>query len=100
MKKPFQPDLIFQPDPDFLVEPIDSDVVLYHSDTEKVIYLNSSAATFWHLCDGKRSFAKCIDIIESAYPDATTVTRDLQDAAKNLLDIGALSISSKQKNEA
>ena len=55
---------------DVRVEVIEGELLLYHPEQTKAIYLNPSAAVIWSLCDGKRTTREIIRLISESYPDA------------------------------
>ena len=55
--------------PDFLLEQLDDDVLLYHPGLTKTIRLNETAAALWKLCDGERSVGEIASMLVEAYPD-------------------------------
>lgn len=52
------------------VEVIDNEVLLYHPRQTAAVYLNPTAAVVWGLCDGTRSVAEIVALLEQSYPDA------------------------------
>lgn len=79
-----------QPQDGFFEEKIDTELVLYHSETAQVIYLNSTAALVWRLCDGTRSIGEIIEVIEGAYPDSLSISTDIQGTLEQFRNFGAL----------
>jgi len=65
-------DLILVPVADVATEIVDDEVLLYHPQNARVIYLNPTAAVVWGLCDGTRSMRSIIELISESYPDAGT----------------------------
>ena len=68
--------------PDYRLEEIDGELLLYHPDRTKIIYCNPSASLIWQLCDGQRTAQDIIDLLYTAYnqPDIAadvTATLDL-----------------------
>ena len=68
--------------PDYRLEEIDGELLLYHPDRTKIIYCNPSASLIWQLCDGQRTAQDIIDLLNTAYnqPDIAadvTATLDL-----------------------
>ena len=64
-------DSIPAPVADVRVEVIEGELLLYHPEQTKAIYLNPSAAVIWSLCDGQRRAQEIIQLIGESYPDAT-----------------------------
>ena len=54
----------------FELEEIDGELLLYSPESTRSIYMNSTAAIIWRLCDGKLSTAEIISLLQEAFPDA------------------------------
>ncbi|MDR3469475.1 MAG: PqqD family protein [Xanthobacteraceae bacterium] len=52
------------------VEVVDDEVLLYHPRQTAAVYLNPTAAVVWGLCDGRRTVADIVALLEESYPDA------------------------------
>jgi hypothetical protein len=68
--------------PDYRLEEIDGELLLYHPDRAKIMYCNPSASLIWQLCDGQRTVAEMIALLSAAYgqpdlADDVTATLDL-----------------------
>ncbi len=63
-------DLIPVPIADLKTEVIEGELLLYDPQQTKAVYLNSSAAVIWNLCDGHRTTQEIIQLISDGYPDA------------------------------
>lgn len=50
-------------------EVIDNEVVLYHPRLTTAVHLNATAAMVWGLCDGTRTVADIVALLEASYPD-------------------------------
>ena len=75
----------------FHLEMIDGEGVLYHSAHKQAIYLNESATVVWQLCDGTRSVADVIGLLQAEYPESAEVIRtDVTQAIQSLLTQQAL----------
>ncbi len=59
----------------FLVDQLDDELLLYHPALETAVYLNDTAFLVWRLCDGRRSEASIIDLLEHAFPEAASNIR-------------------------
>lgn len=62
-------------------ELVDNEVLLYHPRHTSAVYLNPTAALVWGLCDGNRTVADIIALLETSYPDAELSIADGVDAA-------------------
>ena len=77
----------------YMLEELDGELLLYHLDQTKTVYLNNSAAIVWHLCTGEYSVADIIAFLQGQYPEAVEeIAGDVQDTLLKLLDAGALSL--------
>lgn len=85
-------DLVPVPVADIRVEAIAGELLLYHPQQTKAIYLNPSAAVIWSLCDGQRRIGEIIALIEESYPEAKeNLTEDVFATVAQLRDNGVLS---------
>jgi pyrroloquinoline quinone biosynthesis protein D len=74
-------------------EIIEGEVLLYHPRQTRAIYLNSTAALIWGLCDGNRSAGEIIQMVGESYSDAAaTLEDDVLMTLKELQRNGVLSI--------
>ncbi|MFZ1883838.1 MAG: PqqD family protein [Rhodoplanes sp.] len=86
-------DLIPTPAADVAAEVVEGEVLLYHPQETRAVYLNPTAAVIWGLCDGKRSAREIIRVIGESYPDAvTTLTEDVLVTLRELQANGVLVI--------
>lgn len=75
----------------FKVEELDGETILYHDTLKQMIYLNDSASTVWHLCDGRRSVGEIIDILGDVYSEVgQSIALDVKEAIDSLAREGAL----------
>jgi Coenzyme PQQ synthesis protein D (PqqD) len=81
-------DVVPLPIADVEIEIIDGEVLLYHPQQTRAVYLNPSAAVVWGLCDGDRTAREIIRIIGETYPDAESVTDDVLSALNELRGSG------------
>ncbi len=56
--------------PDFKLEKMDDDLLLFHPAQNKIFYCNETAALIWQLCNGERTPAEIGALITAAYPEA------------------------------
>jgi hypothetical protein len=78
------------PAADVEMEVVDGEVLLYHPQQTRAIYLNPTAAVVWGLCDGSRSVREIIRVIGESYPDAGSVTDDVLATLTRLRESGVL----------
>jgi len=57
-------------------ELVDDEVLLYHPRRTAAVHLNPTAALVWGLCDGARTVADIIALLEASYPDAEPPVAD------------------------
>jgi coenzyme PQQ biosynthesis protein PqqD len=73
--------------PDFRLELLDDEIVLYHPTDTHMLYFNQTASLIWQLCDGQRSVEEIIALLSAAYPESASdiladVNATLDDFAK------------------
>ena len=77
--------------PNFSLERLDNEILLYHPGLTKAIQLNETAAIVWELCDGERSEDEIMSLLVEAFPDqADEVRRDVEAVLRRLSSEGAL----------
>ena len=70
---------------DYRLEAIDGEVLLYHPERTKTLYLNETASLVWNLCSGERTADEIVRLLEEAFPDAeATVSHDVEQALRRL----------------
>lgn len=55
--------------PDYRLERLGSEMLLYHPARTRAIYLNETASIIWALCDGVRTTAEIVDLLKEAFPE-------------------------------
>jgi len=79
--------------PDYNLEMMDGELLLYHLDETKILYCNQTASLIWHLCDGQRTVGQMIDILSEAYPEAAgTMASDVEETIQQFLDAGCIEL--------
>ena len=53
--------------PDYRLEKIDDELLLYHPSQTTIMYCNPSASLIWQLCDGERTVEEIISLLSTAY---------------------------------
>lgn len=77
--------------PDFYLEKIDDEVLLYSMKKTKAVYLNETASLIWQLCDGSRSIEHIIALLTDAYPQQKAqIQTDVIKAVGTLVEHGAM----------
>lgn len=56
-----------QQKPDFRLEQLDGELLLYHPSRTTIIYCNPTASLIWQLCDGARPVAEIVSLLSAAY---------------------------------
>lgn len=89
-------DAIPHPNPDFNLEEIDDELLLYHPAKTRAVYLNETAALVWQLCDSKRSVADIISLLEENYPESDSIESDVAQTLKQLSENEAVELKNIQ----
>lgn len=77
--------------PGFRLEEEDERLLLQHVSGGHMLALNQEAALVWRLCDGDRTLAEIIRLLQDAYPDSEGVEGDVMASATLLHSLGVLS---------
>ena len=56
--------------PDFRLEKMDNELLLFNPKTTNILYLNETASLIWQLCDGQRSVTDMITLLIETFPEA------------------------------
>jgi hypothetical protein len=56
--------------PDFKLQLLDGEAVIFHPASKKVVHASPSAALIWELVDGQRSVEQIIELLVGEYPDS------------------------------
>lgn len=62
--------------PDYRLEMIDGELLLYHLNETKILYCNQTASLIWNLCDGELTVEAITNLLQDAYPEAADVIAD------------------------
>lgn len=80
-----------QPNPEYQMELLDGEVVLFHQSGLKIMHSNRTGALIWQLCDGKRTVAEIVHLLSGVYPDSTEqIQTDVSDLLTTLTAHGAI----------
>lgn len=83
-----------QQTPDYKLELIDDELLLFHPSQTTIIYCNPTASLVWQLCDGERTVADIIHLLKEAYPEAQeTLTVDIQASLDQFAQQGAIRLN-------
>ena len=53
----------------FLLQELDDEILLYHPQHTRAVYMNATATLIWGLCDGATPVVEIIRVLEQAFPD-------------------------------
>ena len=77
--------------PDYRLEMIDDELLLYHPGKTKILYCSQTASLIWHLCDGQRTGQEIVALLSAAFPEAAeTVAADVEATLREFLRHGAI----------
>jgi hypothetical protein len=80
--------------PDFLLERLDGELLLYHPGRTQTILLNETASIIWELCNGVRSEQEISALLVEAFPDAAdSLARDVEATLCRFVDEGAIAFT-------
>ncbi len=74
--------------PDFRLEQLDGELLLYHPGQTTIMYCNSTASLIWGLCDGQRTVQDIIGLLSAAYEQ--TVAADVEATLEQFHQHGAI----------
>ena len=79
--------------PEYRLEEMDNEVLLFNPQDLLVLYLNESASIIWQLCDGQRTIHQIAELITGAYPEAAaSILADVEETIKLFTDQGAVTL--------
>lgn len=79
--------------PDYYLEEIDNDFILYHFQKTQTVYLNQTASILWGLCDGRRTVDEILALFQDAFPqDNIDIHSDIKEILQQLLSINSIEI--------
>ena len=77
--------------PDYRLEVIDNELLLFHPAQRKIMYCNETAALIWQLCDGQSTSQEIVALLAAAYPEAAdTIADDVQATLQQFAQHGAV----------
>ena len=77
--------------PDFRLETMDNELLLFNPKTTHVIYMNNSASVIWQLCDGDRTTGEIVALLSDTYPEAAaSMKKDVEETIDLLVTNSAL----------
>jgi len=70
---------------------LDNEILVYHPDGMTAFALNETAAVIWRLCNGERTVAEIVEVLQTAYPEAAaTMSREVNEGVLALLSHGVI----------
>lgn len=60
-----------RPRPDYRLEQMDDELLLYHPGETKTVYLNQTASLVWQLCNGERSTDEIMRLLQDSFPESS-----------------------------
>ena len=77
--------------PDYRLEKIDNELLLFHPAQTKIMYCNESASLIWQLCDGQKTPQEIVALLAAAYPEAADgMADDVQATLQQFAQHGAI----------
>jgi len=74
-----------------LQAPLDNEILVYHPDGMTAFALNETASVIWRLCNGERTVAEIVELLQTAYPEtAATMSREVDEGILALLSHGVI----------
>jgi coenzyme PQQ biosynthesis protein PqqD len=74
----------------FLLQELDDEILLYHPEQTRAVYMNATATLIWGLCDGATSVAEIIGLLEQSFPDAVDIAADVRATLQRFAQHGAI----------
>ncbi len=72
--------------PDYRLEMIDGELLLFHPGQTKILYCNPTASLVWQLCDGRRTGQEIATVLAEAFPeDAEAIAIDVEATLRQFL---------------
>jgi hypothetical protein len=67
--------------PDYRLEQLDDELLLYHPSQTVIMYCNPSASLIWQLCNGERTVEEIVTLLSTAYEQpGETITPEVTSA--------------------
>jgi hypothetical protein len=79
--------------PDYRLEMIDDELLLFHPGETKILYCNQTASLIWQLCDGQHTVEEITALLSDAFPEAAdTIAADVEATLQEFLQPGAIEL--------
>lgn len=76
--------------PDYVLEELDGELLLYHPGRTRTVYLNDSASLVWRLCEG-RTADEITKFLKETYPESVEdLDADVRETLETLISHGAV----------
>jgi len=77
--------------PEYRLEMIDNELLLFHPGETKILYCNESASVIWQLCDGQRTEEEIVTLLEGAFPEAAgRIAKDVRETLQQFSQHSAI----------
>ncbi len=87
--------------PDYRLEMIDGELLLFHPGETKIMYCNPSASLIWRLCDGQRTVEEITSLLSQAFPEAAdTIPAEVEATLQQFHEHGAIEYIGKDDQAA
>jgi hypothetical protein len=84
---------VYQQNKNCLLEDMDGELLLYNPSSAVTLHLNGPSAIVWQLCDGERSAAQIIELVQQNYPEqAAQIAADVTSVIDDLSEQKALTL--------
>jgi hypothetical protein len=74
----------------FLLQELDDEILLYHPQQTRAVYMNATATLIWGLCDGATSVAEIIRLLQESFPHSADLDTDVRKTLDDFAEHGAL----------
>jgi len=79
--------------PDYRLELLDDELLLYHPTETKIIYFNQTASLIWQLCDGDHTAEEIVKLLSEAYPEsADSIPADVTSTLEQFQEQGCIEL--------
>ena len=77
--------------PDYRLEMIDDELLLFHPGETKIMYCNQSTSLIWRLCDGQHTVKEITSLLSQAFPEAAdTIPAEVEATLRQFHEHGAI----------
>ena len=82
-----------QQNPDYRLELLDGELLLYHLNDTRILYCNQTASLIWRLCNGDHTITQITTLLSEAYPESKeTLPDEVAATLREFLTHGAISL--------